>query len=354
VARARKDNEPRFDQVLADIDGGQTQPVYVFHGPNVTVIEQGIAKLKSKIVGDNEDFAYQVMRGDESSGAAIFDAARTLPMLAEQQLIIVRQADALTADDQAALLRYLEDPTPTTCLVLIASKIDKRLKLYSRASKLGFVHEASAITDRELGGWLTTRARDYGLTISPQTAHVLGEATGTDTATIEDALERLSLYVGARKEVTAHDVETIVTTSRVHSIFELTDALGRRDAASALRTLANMLQNREAPLRILATLATHMRRLLHAAELGDRLQHFELASELGVPPFLARKVAEQARKFSVQELRRALQRLAATDLELKGSKRPDALIMEEMLLDLCLGAPPASRASRGRHRSSRR
>jgi len=348
VARSRNDNEPRFDQILSDIDDGKLLPVYVFFGPNTTAVEQGIAKLKRKIVIDDNDFAYQVIRGDEASGAAILDAARTLPMLASQQLIIVRQADALSAEDQSALLRYIEDPTPTTCLVLVATKIDKRLKLYSRASKLGFVHEASAITERELSGWLATRSRDYGLSLSAQTAHMLGEATGTDPATIEDALERLSLYVGERKVVTVRDIEAVVTASRIHSIFELTDALGRRDAAGALRTLANMLQNREAPLRILATLATHMRRLLQAAELGERIPHFELASELGVPPFIARKVSDQARKFNVRELRQALQRLAATDLELKGSKRPDDLIMEEMILELCLGRPSASRASRSR------
>lgn len=352
MAPSRKSDKPRFDLVLNAIDEGQIKPIYILHGPNVTLIDQALSKLKAVVVGENEDFAYQVLRGDEASGHSILDAARTLPMLAERQLILVRQADQLKADDQAVLLRYLEDPTPTTCLVLVATKIDKRLKFFNRAAKLGFVHEAGSITERELAGWLGTRARDFGLKMSPQVAHVLGDATGTDPTTIEDALERLSLYLGDRSEVSEADVETIVSSSRVHSIFELTDALGRRDVGSALRTLTNMLQNREAPLRILATLSTHMRRLLHAAELGDSMlrQHFELASALGVPPFLARKIAEQARRFSRRELRRALHRLAETDLELKGSKRPDELIMEEMVLALCLGSPPASHAAKQRRR----
>ena len=340
--KGARSKDPGLEEVLRRIDAGQHDPVYLFHGANVHLIEQVVDRLKAAVVGDEDDeFGYQVMRGDEVSGTQVVNAARTVPMLATEQLIVLRGLDALKADDQAALLPYLKDPNPATCLVMIAAKVDKRLKLFAQANKAGVLHEAGAITERELGGWILARGRALGLTLSPQVAHGLGEATGTDPATIEDALERLSLYCRDAKEVTADDVEAVVTSSRVHSIFELTDAIGRRDVASALKVLTNMFENREAPLRILATLATHVRRLLHAAELGPAAlnQPNRLAAELGLPPFLARKVADQARQFSRGELRRAVQRLAATDLELKSARRPDELIMEEMLLELCRGRP---------------
>ncbi len=349
MARDRRRDRPRFDSILAAIEAGNVQRVYVLYGANTQQIEEALRGLKAAVVGEEDAFAaYQVFRGDEAKGVEIVNAARTVPMLADEQLIVVRRADALAASEQAVLLPYFESPTPSTCLVLIATKLDKRLKLWSRANKLGYVFEAAAAQERDLSAFISNRARARGLKMSPAVAHLIGETTGTDPTTIEDALERLGLFVGEGGAIENSDVEAVVSSSRVHSIFELTDALGRRDVSAALSTLTNMLANREAPLRILATLATHMRRLLHASELGGAAlgNPNQLASELGLPSFLARKVADQTRQFSRGELRAAMRRLAATDLELKGSKRPDELILEEMVLALCLGRPRVDRAAR--------
>lgn len=341
MARSRtRGSDEGVEQVLRAIERGERAPVYFFHGDNSLVIDQAIAALKRLVVGDNEDFAYRALRGEETSGADIVNAARTVPMLAAEQLIVVRNAEALDADDQAALLPYLSAPNPATCLALVAAKFDSRTKLVAQAGKLGLVHEAAAVSQRELPGWIASRARARGLRMSPAVAQALAESAGSDAATVEDALERLALFMGDREEARVEDVEHVVSESRVRSIFELTDAIGQRRVEAALRTLANMLRNREAPLRLLATLATHVRRLLMVKELegAGTTQPFELAQELGVPPFVAGKLAEQARHFSRQEVRRALLRLARTDLELKSARRPDALILEEMILDLCLGA----------------
>ena len=346
MAARDSNRDASVEQVIRDINRGQTMPVYIFHGPNSLLIEKAIERLKAKIVGDNVDFAYSALRAEEVKGVDIVAVARTVPMLAEEQLIVVRHADALSSDDQAALLAYLEAPNPSTCLVLVAEKVDKRFKLFLQANKLGFLFEAAALSERDLGGWISSRARSMGLRMSPNVAQLVGEATGTDTATIEDALERIRLYADDRAEITADDVEAVVSASRVRSIFELTDALGRRDVAVALRTLSNMLQNREPALKILATLATQMRRVVMAKALLDTIpsQSPELASELKVPPFLARKLADQADHFSKGELKDALLRLAQTDLELKSARRSDEIILEEMVLDLCLKKQSLGRA----------
>lgn len=338
MARPKKGSKAGIDQVLRALDRGEIDPVYVFHGPNTLLIEQALERLKLKIVGESADFAYQVLRGGEIKGQEIVNAARTVPMLATEQLIVVRRADALSADDQAALLPYITAPNPSTCLVLVATKIDKRLKFFAKANKLGLIFDAAAIAQRDLTTWIIGRSSALGLRMAPNVAHILGDSTGTDAATVEDALERLRLYLGDRSEAREDDIEAVVSESRVRSVFEMTDALGQRNTARALRTLSNMLHNREAPLRLLATLATHMRRLVIVKDLLDQIspQSPELASELGVPPFLARKLADQSHHFSKPELRRAMLRLAQTDLELKSARRSDDIILEEMVFDLCL------------------
>lgn len=341
MARSRTKASESFDNLLPRLEAGELQRVYVLYGQESFLIERALDLIKSKVVEPDDDMGYQTMRADECAGKTIVAAARTVPMLSERQLVVVRQADALKKDDQAVLLKYIEDPVESTCLVLLASKIDKRYKLWNHAYRNGMTFEAASLTERQLPNWIKQRAKAADLKLTPQAAQILGESTGTDLATVEDALQRLALYIGERQGARSQDVEAVVASSRVRSIFELTDALGRRDARAGLRTLDNMLGNREAPLRLLATLATHVRRLLMAAELGRYYldNSRELASKLGIHPYAAEKVASQARRFRKQELRTALLRLAKTDTELKSARRSDRIVMEEMILDLCLGNP---------------
>lgn len=339
MARPRSNDDQSFDLLLNNLEAGEIQPVYVLHGPEGFLIERALTSLKRRVVEPGDDMAHQTFRGGETPARTIVAAARTVPMLCERQLVIVRQADDLSKEDQDLLLKYVESPVSSTCLVLLAGKIDKRYKLWSHASRNGLAFHAAALSERQLPGWISKRAQACGLKLSAQAVQVLAESTGTDLATVEDALERLALYIGDRPTATAGDVELVVASSRVRSVFELTDALGRKDASTALRTLSNMLSNQEVPLRLLATLATHVRRLLMAAELGSGYlsDPRRLAAKLSIHPYAAEKVAAQAGRFTRDELRAALLRLARTDLELKSARRPDKLVMEEMILDLCLG-----------------
>jgi DNA polymerase-3 subunit delta len=338
VARPKASDDRTFDDLFASLEAGEVSPVHVLHGPETFLIERALTLFKKKAVEPGDDFAHQTFRGGETPARTIVSAARTVPMLSDRQLVIVRQADVLSKDDLDLMHTYIEAPVPSTCLVLVAGKIDKRFKLWSHASRNRMTYLAASLSERQLPGWISKRAQACGLKISPQAVQVLAESTGTDLATVEDALERLALYIGDRPAATVADVEVVVASSRVRSVFELTDALGRRDASAALRTLSNMLANQEAPLRLLATLATHVRRLLTAAELGRAVlsDPQKLAARLAIHPYAAEKVAAQAGRFSTRELRSALLRLARTDIELKSARRPDKLVMEEMILDLCL------------------
>lgn len=338
---ARSSEKPSFDQLLARLEAGDIGPVYVLCGDEGYLIERAVSLLKSQLVEPGDDLAYTALRAGEVPSKSIFSAARTVPMLSDRQLVVVRQAEALDEEGQALLIKYIEDPVESTCLVLVAGKIDKRLKVWSRANKRGVLFEATPLKEYQVSRWIMSRSQAYGVRLSPQTAQLMADSTGADLLVVEDALERLSLYLGGGGEASAHDVEAVVSSSRVRSVFELTDAIGRRDVGGAMRTLSNMLANQEMPLRLLATLATQLRRLLMAAELGREVSSSprQLASRLKIHPYAAEKISEQVRRFSRTELRRALQRLAQADLELKSSRRPDALIMEETLLDLCLGRP---------------
>ncbi len=186
------------------------------------------------------------------------------------------------------------------------------------------------------GGFLSARAGRRQVTLEPAAARALVAFIGNDLQALDDAVERLSLYAGGAGTIREADVGAVVDDSRLRSVFDLTDAIGRRDAAAAMATLAKLFGQGEEGIPLNHLVARQMRQLLACAE-SPGLPADRLASVLGVPPFVSRKLAEQCRRFRAPELRRALRIAAETDRDLKSSRLPDQVILERAVLAMCFG-----------------
>ena len=128
---------------------------------------------------------------------------------------------------------------------------------------------------------------------------------GAELGQLADAVERLAMYVGERKQITAEDVDKVVATTRQRSVFELANAVGAGDRAPALAMLSSMLGARESGVRIVAMLARHLRQLWITSELLQRTRDkFEIASALGIPPFFADDIIRQARTLDAAQAKR--------------------------------------------------
>jgi DNA polymerase-3 subunit delta len=155
------------------------------------------------------------------------------------------------------------------------------------------------------------------------------ERAGLDLGRLDDELEKLSLFVGAGKGIEPAHVEELVAATCQHAVEELTDRLARRDAAGAVRAFRSLVDEGEAPLRILAFLAANLRRALHVSELAaGGLREDEIAGRLGLPSWM---VGRQMGRGTPAALERALRALASVDVALKSS-RPDQSIFETTLL----------------------
>jgi DNA polymerase-3 subunit delta len=163
----------------------------------------------------------------------------------------------------------------------------------------------------------------------------LVDVIGLDLPALDDALERLALYVGPATSIDLAAVEACVTRVRTESIWALVDAVGLRDRATALRATASLLAEREPPLRILAMVARQLRMVARMkAALDQGMPAQEAVRAAGAPPFKARELSQAAGRMSARGLSRAFTVLAQTDLALKGSKRPPEIVLEGAILDL--------------------
>lgn len=322
--------------------------VYLLHGEATFLVRRAFDWLRPQVTGGfAEDFNLDRFDArDKAPPDRFVDAARTLPMMAPRRLVWVKNAEALftgQGGNSPALLRYIESPDATTCLVFTANDVvDRRGKLYKALDKHAVVWEARTPPERELVPWITAQTAERGRGIHPDAAHLLADAVGRDLAGLDAALERLCLFVEAPAPITLAHVEQAVPHTRSHSVWELADAVADRNLGAALAHAHELLGQGEPALKILGLIADRVRRLiLGRAARANGASVQEAAQAAGIPPFKANDFGRQLQRYKGAELLQALERLAAADWQLKRSKLDDELLLESLLMDLCSANPTA-------------
>lgn len=334
---------PHIDDIIDGAKSGSLKPVYVLVGTERLLVERAVDSVRRAIdEGGAPGFNVDLFDGKGLDAAAVISAAKTVPMMAEQRLVLVRHVDAMTATEQTNLVRYFDAPIDSTCLVLTADKLDGRGKLAKTAKNRGWLVDAKPLRGRELRVFVRGEGKARGHDMAAQAVETLLDAVGDDLAAIDDAVERLSLFVGPGQRIDAHAVMACVTRIRVESIWSLVDAIGLKDRAQGMAAAQSLLADREPPLRLLAMIARQLRIVARMREaLSEGLRPKEAAKRAGAPPFKAEDLTQSARQFTAETLGEAFSTIATTDMALKSSKRPAEIILHEAVLELCASAPPA-------------
>jgi len=291
-------------------------PIYVLHSEHPILIERAVTAIRDAAVPPAaRGFNYDVVEG-KPKGNQIVSLCQTLPMMAKNRMVFVRDLGLLPADEADPVIQYLGKPNPSTVLVAVTSKLDKRLKLFAQLSKKGFLHVLEA--PRQIGGWVRDEAKAQGVKLDASAASRLIDTVGNDLSRLALSIGQLGLYAGDRP-VTSDDVDELIADTRERSVFELTDAIGAADRTRALAAVAKLCDQRESAVGVVVMLARHIRQLtlLHSMR-AHNVPRPEWASRVGVPPFVIDKLIAQARGYTPDALAMATQRLAFADRALKG------------------------------------
>ncbi len=305
-----------MDDLLAEIAAGRLEPIYVLHSEHPILIDRVLGAIRDAAVPPAaRGFNYDVVEG-KPTGARIAALAQTLPMMAQRRMVYVRDLSAMAADEAEPLLSYLAKPNPSTVIAAVASKIDKRIKLYAQLAKKGYLHVLEA--PRQLAPWLRSEAKQQGVQLEPAAITRLIDAVGDDLSRLALTVEQLGLYAG-RRAVTSDDVDELVADTRERTVFELTDAIGAADRPRALAAVGALCDQRESAVGVVVMLARHDSQLTLVLSLRDTgAPRGSWAPALGVPPFVVDKLIAQARSYSPAALGQATRRLANADRALKG------------------------------------
>ena len=345
-------------QAIEQARKGVLLPLYLVAGEERLLRDEVVAALREASLGGSvAAFNEDRFTAGEVNIDTVISAARTVPMMAKRRFVLVRSAERWESQESEdspfeRLNEYAAAPVDSTCVVIAGQKLDGRRKLVATARKQGFLVSCDPLDARALPAWIVERCRAKGHAIDRETAEVLAAVAGPYLSPVDDATERLSLYVGSGAPIDAEAVRTCVTRVRTADTWALVDAVGARDLGRALRTLADAYDPRERGLPLLGALAWSIRQLArYQAALEGGASSDEAARQAGAfNAYRARELAGKARAVRPREVERWLLVLAETDLALKSSRRAADSILEDMLTRLCRGGGAgAQREARRAH-----
>ncbi len=264
----------------------------------------------------------RIHAGDLTTGDRLADgvaglvaAVRTLPMMVPRRVVIVLQVETLLAPkrESEAATRALEQfeelvkrPEPQTTLVLIATSVDKRGRMFKLLQKSATVVECGALEDlADAERWVRTRVAAASAAIEPAAARLIAQRAGTDVKRLRADVDRLLLYTLGQKQVTVNDVRDVVGPAALQDDWAMTNAIEAGQAAEALRQLALMFDSGAPAEKILGQLGWLVRTKFPALAAGD--------------------------------VRPAIESLFRTDLDLKRSAGDPRVLLERLIVELCAG-----------------
>jgi DNA polymerase-3 subunit delta len=310
-------------------------PVHLLVGTERLFIDRATAALRRASVGEGDPWNEETFQAKTASAAQIVDTARTLPMLGGMRFVLVRGLHELPDKEHERLVDYFGKPVDSCCMVLTADKLDGRSKLVKVAKQRDYLCDVQPLKPGAMRSFATREARRRELRIDDAAIAALVDSIGTDISALDDALERLALYVGDKQPITVSAVEACVSRVRVESIWALVDAVSAKDQRTALKAAASLLDDREPPLRILSLLSRQLRLLGRARQALDAGATPDAAAvAAGAPPFKARELAHAARRMNIEQLSRAFRVLCEADLIQKGGKCPPDIALEATVIAL--------------------
>lgn len=325
--------------ILEDVRRGIFKSIYLLMGEEPYYPELVCSAILENCLQDWEkDFNETVCYGGEVGAEAVITAARRFPMMAERQLVVVKEAQQMKTLEDLSI--YCENPLDSTVLVILlhGARADARRSLYKSVLKHGVIVDSPALRDYEMPQWITDYYQGRGLRIHPEAARLLAESAGTDLGKIAVETEKLlkNLPEGTQ-EIQVADVEKNVGVSRQFSVFELTKCLSYRQGPQALRIAAHIGQApRFALPAVTGPLFTHFSRILkyHALLEKGRPQPAEAAKVLGVNPYFLKEYDAALRTYPRARAMAVIGLLAEYDFKGKGGdagEAGDAALLMELI-----------------------
>lgn len=325
-------------QLVTDIKNGNLKPIYFLMGEEAYYIDKISDFIEDTILTEEErGFNQMILYGRDISIEDIVSNAKRYPMMAEYQVVIIKEAQDLSRTIEK-LTSYAEHPQPTTILVVNYKykKIDKRKALYKAIKKSGVVYESKKLYENQVADWIRRILSPKGYSITPKAAQMLVEFLGTDLSKINNELEKLQIILPKDSQITPELIEENIGISKDYNNFELRKAIGDKNVVKAHQIVNYFAENpKDNPMVVTVSLLFNFfSQLLHFHGLKDKSPR-SVASALRINPYFVNEYVAAARNYPMRKVSTVVSTLRDFDVKSKGvgsNAVPQGDLLKELLV----------------------
>ncbi|WP_438988560.1 DNA polymerase III subunit delta [Polaribacter sp.] len=328
-----------INAIVSDIKKGTLKPIYFLMGDEPYYIDKISNYIEENVLDETEKgFNQQVMYGRDVTIEDIVGAAKRYPMMAEKQVLIVKEAQDLSRSIEK-LVSYAENPQPTTVLVINYKykKLDKRKKLHKAVAKTGLVYDSKKLYDNQVSDWIRRVLSGKKYQIDPKAALMLVEFLGTDLSKIANELDKLMLVLPKETIITDAHIEENIGISKDFNNFELKKAIGEKNVLKANRIINYFVENpkKNPTVMTISLLNGFFTKLLLFHGLKDKSKN-SVAKALGVSTYFVDEYFLAARNFPMRKVAQVIAALRDADVKSKGvgANQTQEDILKELLFKI--------------------
>lgn len=321
-----------MEQLLQDLKQENYKNVYLLCGEEAYLRNQYKKKLRDALVTEGDTMNYSYYEGKDINPRAVIDMAETLPFFADRRVLMLENS-GFFKNKCEELADYVSTIPENTNLIFVETEIDKRNRLYKEVKKCGRVVEFGTQKEDTLLKWILGMLKKEGKNITKETLQIFLTKTGSDMQLIKNELDKLVSYTIGKEVITTADVEHVCITQTTNKIFEMVNAIAEGKQKQALELYEDLLSLKEPPMRILFLIARQFNQLYQVKLLGkEGLPSSEIAKQAGIVPFAMKKYQAQARSFTEEELRTAVEECVASEEAVKTGAMNDRMSVELLIL----------------------
>ncbi len=316
-------------------------PIYLFSGEDELGIEEAL-KIADETISPfiKNDFDKEVLYGDEQNANTIINDASAFPFASERKLIIVKEFDKLR--DKKQLSPYINSPADFSILILVQTGAIENFNAepYKSLLQNKFIFEAKDLKGKYLIDWLINSVHSNGKEITNENAQNLIDIVGENRNLLEAQLEKIFNYLGDKKDISFESLNSMSSLLKEYSIFDLQNAIGKRNKKDALKIGLNILEKATEPnkiISIIAMLTKYFTQLMRVKELAENNTSAEVGAKIiGTHSFYYPEYIKARNLYGEKGLYRAAQSLLKADLAVKTSSIDDKTILTTLLAEILL------------------
>ncbi|MGQ8335865.1 DNA polymerase III subunit delta [Sunxiuqinia sp. A32] len=309
-----------YEDILANLRKKIYHPIYFLMGEESYFIDQITDYISKNVLTDAEKgFNQHVLYGKDTDIDTIITHARRFPMMANHQVIIVKEAQNIKKIEE--LEPYINAPLTSTILVINYKykTIDKRKSFAKQLGKKGVLFDAKKIYDNQLPAWINSYLSAHKFSIEPQASAMLAEYLGTDLSKVSNELDKLIISLPADTKITPNHIEKNIGISKDFNIFELQNALGDKNILKSNQIINYFAANPGSnPItRTIASLYFFFMKILTYHFLDDKSPN-AVASSLQVNPYFVKSYVAAAKRYPIKKVVEIIATLREYDMKSKG------------------------------------